>query len=136
MAAVRPEDAIAAAEKTLQQALPPGWQKRFVEPPWRDAKPGFCRGCGKDSQLARVAEPGLKWSASIITKQDQRRKLVWYSFALVCERCGQNRPTMDKLALQCFAPQSPEAGTPPIEIITSDPSKPEPDPENGSPTRH
>jgi len=113
---------IAQAEALIDKNLPRGWRKMFVEPPWRSLEP-VCRGCGKDPKLAHLAEPGLKWANSAIVKNDAPQRTLWYSFALVCENCVKDRKVMNRLAIEVFAPQSPEAGLPEITIETSDPSK-------------
>jgi hypothetical protein len=123
-----PEEAIAAAEAMVDKNLPLGWSKKFVTPPWFDRVPA-CRGCGKDPVVARAVEPGLRWTGvfnrppTVLSVRDGRTRTLWYSFAMLCEHCC-NKPTLDRLAVEVFAPQSPEAGMPEVTIETTDPSKP------------
>jgi hypothetical protein len=118
-------DAIAAAEKTIEQQLKPGWVKRFVEPPWRGATPGLCRGCGRTGQQEAILNPKLKWATVAIVKEQKERKILWYSFALCCEVCAKDRKVMNRLAVEVFDPGAPEAGLPPIDVTVTDTSKPD-----------
>jgi len=112
-------DAIAAAEKTIEQQLPPGWVKRFVEPPWRGATPGVCRGCGRNDEQEAHVNPRLKWATVAIVKRQAERKILWYSFALCCEKCASDRRVMNRLAVEVFDPGAPEAGLPPIDVTVN-----------------
>jgi len=93
-------DSIAAAEKTIEQNLPTGWRKVFIEPPWRGTAPQ-CRGCGKVPAAAARHE---KWATMAIVKKVPDSRELLYSFALCCERCGKDRKVMNRLALAVLSP--------------------------------
>ncbi len=101
------EESIIAAERTIDQNLPKGWVKEFIEPPWR-GEPPKCRGCGRDPQMSAIAAPQLKWANVAILRHDQAKKTLLYSFGLCCENCGRDKKVMNRLALEVFAPLAPE----------------------------
>jgi hypothetical protein len=105
-----PADSIAKAELLLDQQLKnrPGWRKQFVEPPWRGAPPK-CRGCGRDPQDATST---LKWANVTIVKAAERRKILWYTFALCCETCAKSRATLNRITVEAFAPLTPPGPVP------------------------
>lgn len=109
------EDSIAKAEALMEKNTPAGWTRRFVEPPWRGLPPR-CRACGRDPALTAISAPGLKWANMAIVKYDSRQKIVWYSFGLCCETCGQQKKVLDKLAVEIFMPLAPENVGPELTV--------------------
>ena len=103
------EESVANAEARIRKNLPPGYTMKFVAPPaaWAEMPPHCC-ACGREYAVLRLTMPGLKWANVAIVKYDSPKKILWYSFALCDEKCGQDKKTLDKLAVEVFMPLAPE----------------------------
>jgi hypothetical protein len=97
------EEAIVRSELVIDQKLRtmPGWTKAFVQPPWEGTAPQ-CRGCGRDPAKTDVQAPGFRFTLAALTKPDEERKCIFYSFALVDESCAKDKKVMAKISDEAF----------------------------------
>jgi hypothetical protein len=97
------EEAIVKSELVIDQKLltMPGWTKTFVQPPW-EGTPTQCRGCGRDPAKGDVKTPGFRFTLAALTKPDEQRKTIFYSFALVDEACTKDQKIMARITEEAF----------------------------------
>jgi hypothetical protein len=90
------------AEEALRRATPPGYVREFVLPDWAH-KPAsergqFCRACHASQDTA----PSVEWGISTMMRLDEKKKTLFFSFAMVCSNCGQDERKMQALANRLF----------------------------------
>ena len=79
-----------ASRADLKKFTPPGWKRIMVLPPW-PISGGPCRSCRRKASLV----PAL-------ARRDHDRKIVYYTFVVVCPACWGDATRMHKLCDRAF----------------------------------
>ena len=94
------DEARAEAQAQIEELTPPGWKAELVVPPWHhEHKRSFCRACGITSA---TATPGVLWGLATLTRRDEEKKTLYFTFAMTCSSCKEDDAKMRELCARAF----------------------------------